>query len=97
MINEYITKEDAARLTINLCRLGVFLHEKDVYRHFQNQSSPDVAPVIHAYWIREPNTTVCKCSHCGSISLFTTNYCGNCGAKIDEIHVEVADGVERIL
>lgn len=51
----------------------------------------DVAPVVHAHWIKhgEPPWYVIECSECGakwqmSGSWDANNFCGNCGAKMDE-------------
>ena len=46
----------------------------------------DVAPVIHAHWIRYPDCGVTKCSNCGwSIEeCWDSDYCPHCGAKMDE-------------
>ena len=46
----------------------------------------DVAPVQHGRWIRYPDCGVTKCSNCGwSIEeCWDSDYCPNCGAKMDE-------------
>ena len=46
----------------------------------------DVAPVIHAHWIRYPDCGVTKCSNCGwSIEeCWDSDYCPHCGAQMDE-------------
>ena len=46
----------------------------------------DVAPVIHAHWIRYPDCGVTKCSNCGwSIEeCWDSDYCPYCGAQMDE-------------
>lgn len=51
----------------------------------------DVAPVVHAHWIKhgEPPWYVIECSECGAKwqtggSWDANDFCGNCGAKMDE-------------
>ena len=58
------------------------------------QSTPqaDVVPVVHAHWIYEiddlfPADSMMICSNCGEYERLgaNDNYCGNCGAKMDEV------------
>lgn len=51
----------------------------------------DVAPVVHGRWIHDGQRINggidwCHCSECGKSDNFCarTNYCPNCGAKMDE-------------
>lgn len=48
--------------------------------------SADVAPVRHGRWVvidaEEPRRY--GCSECKRLSWYMENYCGNCGAKMDE-------------
>ena len=42
----------------------------------------DVAPVVHGRW--EPyRKNLGKCSECGEVVQIRSNYCPNCGAKMD--------------
>lgn len=45
----------------------------------------DVAPVVRGRWIPYPDCGVTKCSHCAWIieECWESNYCPNCGAKMD--------------
>ena len=50
----------------------------------------DVAPVVHGRWVHdgrriERGIDWCHCSECGKSDNFCTrtNYCPNCGAKMD--------------
>lgn len=59
-----------------------------------NFPTADVAPVVHAYWKGYHTQDPC-CSNCGfsydreqGEDAQTTDYCGNCGAKMDENEVE---------
>lgn len=49
----------------------------------------DVAPVVHARWIKvNPFVDTEECSNCRYNILsvdFETNYCPDCGAKMDEV------------
>ena len=51
----------------------------------------EVAPVVHAHWTYEiddlfPADSMMICSNCGEYEHLgvNDNYCGNCGAKMDE-------------
>lgn len=59
-----------------------------------NFPTADVAPVVHAYWKGYHTQDPC-CSNCGfsydreeGEYAQTTDYCGTCGAKMDENEVE---------
>lgn len=43
----------------------------------------DVGPVVHAHWGRGSEDGRRECSHCGMYE-HERNYCGFCGAKMDE-------------
>lgn len=58
----------------------------DVMRQLiETQPAADVAPVVHGRWIHYPDCGVTRCSHCGwSIEeCWESNYCPNCGARMD--------------
>ena len=59
---------------------------ESVLEYAENLPAADVAPVIHAHWIRYPDCGVTKCSNCGwSIEeCWNSDYCPHCGAKMDE-------------
>ena len=56
------------------------------------QPTADVAPVVHAHWIllREPNgKPYCfSCSNCDFRTKSGLNFCGDCGAIMDEFNRE---------
>lgn len=51
------------------------------------QPTVDAVEVVHGRWIYEPVEFTyekdIKCSICGSYAEHATNYCPNCGAKMD--------------
>ena len=55
---------------------------------FQSLPPADVAPVIHAHWIKNKGYMLSRCSACqNTIPLgreYKHKYCPNCGAKMDE-------------
>ena len=52
---------------------------------FRILPASDVAPVKHGRWIeyRQGRWTYAKCSKCETVHDVMTNYCPNCGAKMD--------------
>lgn len=60
-------------------------------------SPADVAPVVHSYWEHkitsdEENISIChNCKYPVSRFWGTTNYCPNCGAKMDEGDSDAVD------
>lgn len=63
----------------------------EVLLSIQKFPSADVVPVVHAHWIKhgEPPWYVIECSECGAKwqtggSWDANDFCGNCGAKMDE-------------
>lgn len=62
-----------------------------VLRMIDDAPAADVAPVVHGRWIHDGQRINggidwCHCSECGKSDNFCarTNYCPNCGAKMDE-------------
>lgn len=66
-------------------------------RMIDAQPTVDTTQAVHAHWIRTylaqirtysgthlAQTGSYKCSNCGRLSMGNTNYCGGCGAKMDE-------------
>lgn len=62
-----------------------------VYAIIEQFPAADVTPVVHGRWIHdgrriEGGIDWCHCSECGKSDNFCarTNYCPNCGAKMNE-------------
>jgi len=79
---EYIEREalleKLAEHDLCLC-----VSESDV----KNIPAADVAPVVHGRWrwVGECGFNDCYiCSECGKIAMNDSNYCPNCGAKMDK-------------
>ena len=85
---EYIEREAALR-EIERCEkfmVGNKTITTDAMKTFiKNRPAVDVAPVVHAQWIHQPDCGVTRCSHCGwSIEeCWESKRCPNCGAKMD--------------
>ena len=85
----------------SLCPLGLlgrrFYNDKNAYDEWQVVSdeidsipAADVAPVVHGRWrwAGECGFNDCYiCSECGKIAMNDSNYCPNCGAKMDKEEV----------
>lgn len=68
-----------------------------VLEYAENLPAADVAPVVHGLWEREPSSswrwtpsgavavtrTTYRCGLCGRGTAVKSNYCPNCGAKMD--------------
>lgn len=60
----------------------------------EKQKSVDAEPVRHGHWIpkslryRDLFARDYRCSECGADPIGTSNYCPNCGAKMDGKDVE---------
>lgn len=87
----------------SLCPLGLwgrrFSDDKNAYDEWQvvldeidSIPAAAVAPVVHGRWrlVCEFGFNDCYiCSECGKIAMNDSNYCPNCGAKMDK---EATDG-----
>lgn len=67
---------------------------KNINEVIEKSVVADAAPIVHAYWKGYHTQDPC-CSNCGfsydreqGEDAQTTDYCGNCGAKMDENEVE---------
>lgn len=57
-------------------------------RMIDAQPTVDTTQAVHAHWIRKflVQTGGYECSNCRRYSTLDTNYCGSCGAKMDEVY-----------
>ena len=70
-----------------------------VFNHIHNAPAADVVPVVHGRWDSIPNmymsviskdrayhgsATTCSVCHEVNPNAYKTNYCPNCGAKMDK-------------
>ena len=88
-MNDYIKREDAVeKIKVDCDRIGHV--PKRVIDFFtlgmESVPSADVEPIRHGYWIRDLTYSYgihYICSVCGKVKQWKSNYCPNCGAKMD--------------
>lgn len=82
---------------LGLCRVIMEEDFKRAIRTIPAGTLIDVAPVVHGRWEREPSSywrwtssgavavtrTTYRCGLCGRGTAVKSNYCPNCGAKMD--------------
>lgn len=82
-----------------------YLLAAKVLREVSDAPAADVAPVVHGLWEREPSSswrwtpsgavavtrTTYRCGLCGRGTAVKSNYCPNCGAKMDGGDGDAAD------
>lgn len=87
MADEYIRKQDAIRLA----EQGQVQGFPWQFQMLVRLPPVDVAPVVHAHWIRHENADIIcgyyvpnfECSQCGTWKEDDSDYCPDCGAKMD--------------
>ena len=77
---EYIEREDAIRVVNGQSSLT--MTRSSLIDSISNLPAADVAPVRHGRWKRY-GKNLGECSECGEIVSVRSNYCPNCGAKMD--------------
>lgn len=82
---EYIEREEALEaLLYEMCGTG---YQTTAMMAVRRIPAADVAPVVHGRWIKVKPVHY-QCSICGvNTGGFTSNYCPNCGAKMDKEEV----------
>ena len=82
-MDEYIKKEAAIKALLNDCLGQVSYSREDAADCIFWLDTADVAPVRHGRWLHRKNG-VASCSECEVNTVEDeTNYCPNCGAKMD--------------
>lgn len=90
-MSDYIKRDDAIAVACGDCpykcsEVRKKKHPCMEYKELMAIPSADVAPVRHGRWVvidaEEPRRY--GCSECKRLSWHMENYCGNCGAKMDE-------------
>ena len=80
---EYIEREAAIRALLNDAPEQVGYSREDAADCIFWLDAADVAPVRHGKWLHRKNGVAC-CSECEVDTVEDeTNYCPNCGAKMD--------------
>ena len=85
---EYIEREALIRDARQNKAIGLCMDDiVDVQRLIYDQPTADVAEVRHGEWefhdTDENDMVIVKCSACGRKQYGGSNYCPNCGAKMD--------------
>lgn len=61
-----------------------FIHSVVTERQIVAAPTIEAEPVRHGRWVdAHKGLSACKCTICGSVRETETNYCPNCGAKMD--------------
>ena len=81
-MDKYIKKEEAIRALLNDAPEQVGYSREDAADCIRYMDAADVAPVRHARWKRY-GKNLGECSECGEIVSVRSNYCPNCGCKMD--------------
>lgn len=86
-MDEYIKRDDALQV-IESCA-GWSRPLESAYEDIQAIPAADVAPVVHGKWENVPGNGVYDtiCTYCGfhlGIRFYPSEYCPNCGAKMDK-------------
>ena len=97
-MKEYIERAAAMESIIGLTIVdpAVAQYANAVYYNLQNLPAADVVEVRHGRWEMAPCNGVydMRCSACGfcpGIRFFSSNYCPDCGARMDKEDEHEAD------
>ena len=77
-MSDYISREAA----IHVCEYSFW--PENVKRRIKELPAADVVDVVHGEWNMYPIADgMNQCSKCGLLRFGESNYCPNCGAKMD--------------
>ena len=79
---EYVTKEQVIDWYRPYGQTDEPIPFETLVSDLRDMKAADVAPVRHARWKRY-GKNLGECSECGEIVSVRSNYCPNCGAKMD--------------
>lgn len=87
-MDKYIKKETAIKSLLNDCLGQVSYSREDAADCILYMDAADVAPVRHGRWFPtakwwQGGSGWKRCSECGILHLGKSNFCPNCGAKMD--------------
>ena len=81
-MDEYIRREDVIAWFMPYAHVGESIDADVVISDIKGMKAADVTPVRHGRWKRY-GKNLSECSECGEIVSVRSNYCPNCGAKMD--------------
>ena len=79
---EYIERENAIAWFMPYAHAGESIDADVVISDIKGMKAADVTPVRHARWKRY-GKNLGECSECGEIVSVRSNYCPNCGCRMD--------------
>ena len=87
-MDEYIKRESAIKSLLNDSPEQVSYSREDAADCIRYMDAADVAPVRHGRWIWNEEGEIdweqlYRCSNCGNKEYWESNFCPNCGAKMD--------------
>ena len=85
---EYIERESAIAWFMPYVHAGESIDADVVISDIKGMKSADVAEVVHGRWIWNEEGEIdweqfYRCSNCGDKEYWESNFCPNCGAKMD--------------
>ena len=80
---EYVTKEQIIDWFSPYGHLDKPIPFETLVSDLRCMKAADVAPVRHGQWIYREFDDEYECSECAKYSYFDTDYCPNCGARMD--------------
>lgn len=90
---EYIERENAIAWFMPYEHAGESIDADVVISDIKGMKAADVAPVRHGKWLPttkwwQGGSAWKQCSECGILHLGKSNFCPNCGAKMEKMDLE---------